>query len=274
MVNLDDRQNKRITEPLDSQSLEELASRSVRASSEVGEPSPLVPLAATSARVPRSTERSPKLTIETAAAGFIGLIDVADPASAIPSLSPAPASAMTSDATARLVRTRSRDDFMTERMQAEQFKALLQNAGALMPITPSLLESVDWYREADAAARRTMTAPWNPEDLLEALGREAPAGGTTKPAPDARSSTPDLEQRAEREMAPSAGPGKPVTGSVTGSVTGRDAQRETHPTTNLQRPLARPAPVRLLISLVALALGGGFLGHTVVGVIAELVAHT
>lgn len=265
MVNLDDRQNKRITEPLDSQSLEELASQSVRVSSEESDPPPLVPLAATSARVPRSTERSPKLTIEPAAAGFLGLIDVADPASPIPPPSPAPASATASNATARLVRTRSRDDFMTERMQAEQFKALLQDAGGLMPITPALLESVDWYREADAAARRTMTAQWEPEDLLEKLGREAPAGGTTEPAPDARSSTPSLEQLAGRETAPSAGPGQPAQGG--------DEQRETHPT-NLQRPLARPAPVRLLVSLVAVALGGGFLGHAVVGVIAGLVAQT
>jgi hypothetical protein len=276
MANLDHRQNKRTTKPLDSQYLEELASQSVRASSEVGDPPPLIPLAAASARTPRSTERSPKLTIETAAAGFLGLVDVADPASSIPSPSPAPASAMASDATARLVRTRSRDDFMTERMQAEQFKALLQDAGGLMPITPALLESVDWYREADAAARLTLTAQWEPEDLIEKLGREAPAGGTTEPAsgsPDARSSTPALEQRAERGTAPSAGPGEPVKSPVKGPVKGGDAQREMHPTTNLQRPLARPAPVRLLISLVALALVGGFLGHAIVDVIAGLMAQ-
>jgi hypothetical protein len=252
MVRLDDRQNKRITEPLDSQYLEELACQSVRASSEVGDLPPPVPLATVSTRVPRSTASSPPLTSEIAAAGFLGLIDVAEPASSIPPRSSASASATASDETARLVRARSKEDFMTERMQAEQFKALLKNSGSLMPITPDLLESVDWYREADAAARRTMTAQWEPEDLLEELGREAPAGGTPEPASGL--------------MAASATPSKPAKGG--------DAQREAHPTDNLQRPLARPAPVRLLLSLVALALVGALLGHTVVDVIAGLVAQT
>jgi hypothetical protein len=122
--------------------------------------------------------------------------------------------------------SREAGDFMTRRMQAEQFQALLRDGQAMMPITPALLESVDWYREADAAARQAMTAPREPEDALEELDRGpfgdgiAPASGSSgssvesprlASSPEARPSTSRLDRRAVIEMPPilkSAGHGR------------------------------------------------------------------
>lgn len=120
-------QNKRTTRPIDSEYLEELASQSARPGVELKEPLPRGPLAASSGRMPRIDERGSLPTSKIDPKELIGLLGKAAP----------------STASAPLVDTRSAsDDFMTQRMEADQFQALLQTTQAsgaphaLLPTPP------------------------------------------------------------------------------------------------------------------------------------------
>jgi hypothetical protein len=101
-------QNKRTTRPIDSEYLEELASQSARAGVEPNEPLPSGPRAASSGRMPRIDERGSLPTCKMDPNELIGLLGEPDPSTAS-----APA-----------------DDFMTRRMEAGQFQALLQSSQA------------------------------------------------------------------------------------------------------------------------------------------------
>lgn len=111
-------QNKRTTRPIDSEYLEELASQSARPGVEPKESLPRGPLAASSGRMPRIDERGSLPTSKIDPKELIGLLGKAAPGKAAPPTASAP-----------LVDTSSAsDDFMTQRMEADQFQALLQTS--------------------------------------------------------------------------------------------------------------------------------------------------
>jgi hypothetical protein len=300
-MRISDPQNPRITKPADSEYLEELASRSGPVSTRPSDPEPEGPLATSSSRMPLRVEADPRPTSEIAKDELLGLLHMADPTSS-PSL-PDPPRSVQSDlrptgkiskdellglrhlsdptsspssedrapagprmANARLVRTGSTsDDFQTQRMQAEHFQALLQDGQAMIPITPALLESVDWYKEADVGAQRAMTGPREPEAILEELGRTSwddditaiasnpPGWSSEEPemttSPERRPSAPP-PRRVAVEMSPILGPSEPRP----------YAAQHAHRHTTLPPAPAPSARLRLLLSLLLLAVIGAFIG--------------
>ena len=294
-----DPQNPKITRLADSEYLEELAEKTAPISTRPSEPEPEGPLAASSARMPRSVESDPRPTGEMAKDELLGLLHIAstpapDPPRSVaadrrptsriakdellgllpmthptsPTPSPERAPAAPRMANARLVRTRSTsDDFQTQRMQAEHFQALLRDGQALIPITPALLESIDWYEEADVGAQRAMTGPREPEALLDELDRDSwdnditeiasrPRRSSSEPpqqmatAPQRRPSAPPPARRAAIEMSPLLGASEP-----------RPYDADHPPRHATLPPAPAPSPrLRLLLGLLLLAFIGALIG--------------
>ncbi len=134
------------------------------------------------------------------------------------------------------------EDHKTQRMQATHFRAVVEGG---LPITPALLESIDWYAEADAAAEQARMAPRAPEAFLDELGRARPEDGTAKPAsrsPGSCGTAPEMARSPEER--PSTPPLERVTGP--------------------QLPPARShAVLRLLMSMIVLAIVGFVIGFVI-----------
>jgi len=173
-------QNKRTTRPIDTQHLEKLARQS--------------------AHTPHSPERVLLPTSKIDPAELRGLLDTFDPAA-----SPPPPGREASDA------------LMTQRMQADQFQALLQTSQAKPPSTPIALGS--------------------------APGIAVPASESSPAALP----PPRQEARVAAKRPPIATPGTPGR---------RHARRAMPQPVDLQRTLARIAGQRTLINLVSLTLIG------------------
>lgn len=266
-------QNRRVTRALDHECLEELAKQSVRAAAEPGEPTASPRFAESSSRIPRIDERPTREIDENRLLALIAMIEPT--ASTAPS-DPTPEARGT--ACARVVRTRSGSGgFMTQRMQAKHFQALLQDGRALMPITPALLESVDWYREADAAAGQARTVRREPEELLEELARGTPGDELADPAAGPPGSSPRAPEPA---TSPEAGPSRSRLDSIemppifsSGALARYGAELPTQRTIDSPPPAAHSAgpQVQVLISLIVLAVAGAFLGLAIVDAVTWLV---
>lgn len=200
-------QNTRSTKPFDSQQVEELASRSVRAPTETGEPlPPQVPLAASSGRMPRNGDADLRPTSKLHKDELLGLLDLAAGQVATPE-EPRPAHARlvpagsTSEPTAPTAGAAEDDDRQTQRLQAKHFRALVENG---QPVTPALIETVDWYGDADAAAAEKSRPHRAPEAVLDELGREPSRKVIVESEPAASAPTPAQKPRASAEVPPVA----------------------------------------------------------------------
>ncbi len=156
-------QNSRITKPFDSKHLEELAKQSA----------------------PGSAESDPRPTCKIHKDDLLGLLDLSIGAAAAPPPDPTPAGSGTTHARLGAAGSSNdalatvRDDRETQRMQATHLQSMAEGG---LPVTPALLESVDWYRDADAAAAQARSGPRAPEALLDELGHESPARDLAQPA--------------------------------------------------------------------------------------------
>ena len=243
--------NKQTARQIVGDYLEDLTTLQVRTGIERSEPSPSVPLAAASARVPHSDEWALQPTCQIGADQLIGLLDKA---ATVASLPPPTRSA--------------RDELMTQPMRADQFRELLRASKPKGTITPTVLESIDWDREADAPTKQTLTARHEFEDTLEKFDDESTANGIAVPLselPPARPSPPRLEQPAASVMPPLCPPTRPPARPRRADAP-RAIRRPLEPT----RPPARSSALRVLISLLVLALVCAIFAHEIVDALAGL----
>jgi hypothetical protein len=246
-------QNSRITKPFESQQVKELASRSVRAPTEAGEPAPpKVPLAASSGRMPRNADADLRPTSKLHKDELLGLLDLAAGQVAAPAESrPAHARLVPAGSTSEPPATTAQDDDddrQTQRLQAKHFRALVENG---QPATPALLETVDWYGDADAAAADKSRPPRAPEAVLDELGHEPSRKVIVDPEPElagaapAAAPAPATKPRASLEVSP-----------VSGHAEARreDALLATRPFGAALLPQAPSSSTRLFIGLLVVAI--------------------
>jgi hypothetical protein len=162
----DDR-NSRTTAEFDREDLAKLATRSVRAPTDPGELLGDESLARGSDRPHRANNVEHRPTEKIHKDELLGLLNLTSVVADAPN---------TGDVVALETRDRK-----TQRMRAKQFQQLLRNGQATMPITPELLESIDWHGDADAAADEDLEIAREPEAMLAAL--EIPAAPATQQAP-------------------------------------------------------------------------------------------
>jgi len=231
------KQNKQTTREIVGDYLEDLATQQIRTGSERS--------------MPRSDEWALQPTCQIGADQLIGLLDKAATAA-----SPPPP-----------IRS-ARDELMTQPMRADQFRELLRASKPKGTITPTVLEAIDWDREADAATKQQVTARHESEDTLEKFDDESTADGIAVPLPrppPARPSPPRLEPPAASMMPPLCPPTPPPARPKRVNAP-RAVRRPIEPT----RLPARSSGLRVLITLLVLALVCAIFAHEIVDALTGL----